>query len=40
MQCRKKIGFIYDDDEFNYEEIYDQDEFPIMLEAAMDYSGR
>lgn len=37
---RKQIGIIYDDDEFDYQEVYDQDEFPVMLQAAVDYSGQ
>ena len=37
---RKQIGMIYDDDEFEHEDIYDHDEFYIMLQAAMDYSGQ
>ena len=37
---RKQIGMIYDDDEFEHHEIYDHDEFYVMLQAAMDYSGQ
>lgn len=31
---------IYDDDRFDYEEIYDHEEFYTMLQAAVDYSGQ
>jgi len=31
---------MHDDDNFDYQEVYDHDEFYIMLQAAMDYSGQ
>lgn len=36
---RKQIG-LTQDDEFYYEEIYNNNEFYTMLEAAVDYSGQ